>query len=415
MEIPSRRTFLKVSGLAATAASYQRVLGANDRLRLGIIGTGNRGQYFLKKVQGVGGAEWVAVCDVFSARRDEAQTIIGHKVDGYSDYRRILERKDIDAVSISTTDVHHAKMLIDACHAGKDVYVEKPMTTAPEQGPEIFRVVRDTKRVVQVGMQQRSMPHFIEAKRKYIDTGMLGEIHMVHTHYHGAAGGYVIPVPPGMQSKPDGLDWEAWLGPLPKIAWDPKHYFNRFAYWDVSTGGQIGGTFIHMIDVAHWYLGLRGPGGAMADGGIYQFDDGRDTPDNVHAIVTYPQKLSVSFDASLTDAIPVRKYLWPDIQDICFIGSRGRLQVWRVGYKYTPAENEPDQNQVVVYGTRDESPHIKNWLDCIRTRQHPNATVVDGHYSATACHMANMSYRSKVRTEWNKQWDLDALQLPPLV
>jgi len=411
-----RRIFLKAAGaLASTAASYQRVLGANDRIRLGIIGTGNRGQFFLKEVQRVGGGEWVAVCDIFSQRRDAAQTIIGSKVDSYSDYRRMLERKDIDAINISTTDVHHFRMLVDACRAGKDVYVEKPLTTDPAQGPEIYRVVTETKRVVQVGMQQRSMSHLIEAKRKYIDSGLVGPVHMVHTRYHAAANGYCIPVPPGMETKPDGLDWEAWLGPMKKIPWDPKRYFNRFAYWDVSGGGQIGGTFIHMVDVAHWYLGLYAPGGAMCDGGIYQYDDGRDTPDNVHAIVTYPgNKVSVSFDASLTDTIPVRKYLWPDIQDICFIGTRGRLQVWRVGYKYTPGEKEPDQNQVTVPTKREESPHVKDWFDCIRARKHPNATVVDGHYSACACHMSNMSYLSKVRTKWNPKWDLPAKQLPPL-
>jgi predicted dehydrogenase len=410
---PTRRDVLRVSGAVGfTAASARRILGANDRIRLGIIGTGNRGTYFIREVQNVGGAEWVAVCDIYGDRRDRAATVAGSQAAAYDDYRRVLERTDIDAVNISTPDHHHAQMTIEACRAGKDVYVEKPMTTAPEQGLEVVRVVRDTRRVVQVGTQQRSMPHLIEAKQRFIDSGLIGQVHAVRTHYESAQNGYCIPVPPGMERKPDNLDWEAWLGPLPKIPWDPKRYFNRFAYWDVSCGGMIGGLFIHMVDEAHWYLGLHNPIAAVAEGGIYKYDDGRDTPDHVHAIVAYPEKVMVTFGATLTDTLPVRKYVWPEVTDVLFIGTGGRLSAFRNGYKFTPGEQQSDQPQVLVPAKREESPHVKNWLDCARGRRHPNANVVDGHYSAMACHMANMAYRRKTRIEWSSQWALDSNILP---
>jgi predicted dehydrogenase len=382
---------------SVAAGSARRILGANDRVRLGIVGTGSRGTYLMKQANQFDVA-WIAVCDAWDARRDQAAQMAGPSAAKDADYRRLLDRGDIDGVIVATCDHTHAQITVDACRAGKDVFVEKPMTSLPMQGHEVVKAAREHKRVVQVGMQQRSMANFIEAKHKIIDSGLLGEVHMVRTIWN-ANGGYLTPVPAGMETKPAGLDWDAWLSWLPKIPWDPKRYFNRFAYWDISTGGQTGGLFVHMVDVVHWYLGLQKPIAAMAMGGIYQYDDGRDTPDNINLALEYPQKLNVTFEATLTDMIPQNS------ADIVFMGTGGRLSIFRSGYRFLPAKkNQP--MEPITGGSAPETPHMGNWLDCIKTRKQPNADAVAGHYSSMACHIGNIAYKTQTRVVWQQEWDL---------
>ncbi len=391
----SRRAFL---GTTMTAASAMRVRGANERIRLGIIGTGGRGSHLIRMAKAAGGVEWVALCDAWDVRRDRAAELIGSPVEKCADYRQLLERKDIDAVIVATLDHWHSRMTVDACRAGKDVFVEKPMTSLPMQGHEVVRAVRETSRIVQVGVQQRSLAHFIEAKQRFFDSGLIGKVNMVRTIWN-ANTGYLTQPPPGMEQKPPGLDWEACLGWLPKIPWDPKRYFNRFAYWDFATGGQTGGLFVHMVDVVHWFLKIRRPASAVALGGIYRFNDGRDTPDNVNFILDYPDNVNVSFEATITDLIP------RESADIVFMGSGGRLSIFRYGYRFIPSEENQTYGEVAVGGS-PEVAHMANWLDCIRTRKQPNADVVEGHYSAMACHIGNIAYREKRRVEWKKEWDV---------
>jgi predicted dehydrogenase len=341
----------------------------------------------------VGGIEWIGVCDAWDVRRDKARAA-AKGAEAYADHRRLLERGDVDAVIVATWDHLHASIAIEACRAGKDVFIEKPMTSLPEQGPELVRVVRETRRVAQVGVQQRSMAHFIEAKQRFFDSGAIGRVHMVRTYWN-ANRGYLTPIPPGMEQKPAGLDWDACLGWLPKIPWDPARYFNRFAYWDFSTGGQTGGLFVHLVDVVHWYLGLRAPAAAVAGGGIYQYQDGRDTADNINAIVEYPQCVNVTFEATITDL------MGREAADIVFLGSGGRLHIFRGGYRFLPAEGEPH-----TAPGAPERAHMENWLDCVRTRRQPNANVIDGHYGAMACHLVNMAYRARTRVKWESRWDV---------
>jgi predicted dehydrogenase len=383
---------------AATAASASRILGANDRVRLGIIGTGGRGSHLMNMANKVGGHEWVAVSDAWDVRRRAAMKIIGATVPDYADYRRLLERKDIDGVIVATLDHLHSQLTVDACRAGKDVYVEKPMTSLPMQGHDMVRAVRETGRIVQVGVQQRSLAHFIEAKQRFFDSGLIGDVHMVRTIWNGN-GGYLAPVPAGMEQKPAGLDWDACLGWLPKIPWDPKRYFNRFAYWDFATGGQTGGLFVHWVDVAHWFLNLKQPSAAVALGGIYQYNDGRDTPDNINGVVEYPQKVTVTFEATISDMIGAQS------SDIVFLGTGGRLTIRRARYYFQPAKQNQHIGEITVPGG-PEPAHMANWLDCIRARKQPNAGVVSGHYSAMSCHMMNMAYREKSCIRWRQEWDV---------
>ena len=245
-------------------------------------------------------------------------------------------------------------------------------------------------------MQQRSIAHFIEAKQRFFDPGMIGQVNMVRTIWN-ANSGYLTPVPPGMERKPEGLDWNAVLGWLPKIPWDPKRYFNRFAYWDFATGGQTGGLFVHMVDVVHWYLGFTAPLSAVAIGGIYRYNDGRDTADNINFIVDYPQKLNVTFEATITDMIA------KESADIVFYGFGRAAQHLPIRLP-VPARWRRRTHHCRLGGP--EPAHMANWLDCIRSRKQPNANVVDGHYAAMACHIGNISYKQGQRVTWKKEWDV---------
>jgi predicted dehydrogenase len=200
-----------------------------------------------------------------------------------------------------------------------------------------------------------------------------------------------------MEQKPAGLDWEACLGSLPKIPWDPKRYFNRFSYIDLCCG-QTGGLLVHMIDVVQWYLGITRPLSAVALGGIYQYDDGRDAPDNINMILDYPEKLTVTFEASLADGVPREN------ADIVFMGEGGRLSIFRGGYRFMRSGQKDPAQDIVVKGTPDL--HMANWLECVRSRKEPNATVEQGHYGAMACHMGNLAYQQKVRVAWKEEWNI---------
>jgi predicted dehydrogenase len=399
----NRREFIGVSSSLpiASALSRGQVLGANDRIRLGVIGSGGRVQSLTRQLNQLSGFEWVAVSDIWGQRRDQWEQVSGAKVRKYADYRELLEQPDIDGVLVGTFDHAHAPITIDACRAGKDVYVEKPMTSLPEQGPELVQTVRESGRIVQVGMQQRSMDYFVEAKERFVDSGLIGDVHMVRTIWNKNAG-YTVKVPPGMERKPADLDWNACLAWLPKIPWDPKRYFNRFAYWDFSTGGMTGGLFVHMVDVAHWYLNLHRCQSAAGLGGIFHFEDGRDTPDNINLTVQYPEGVNITFEATITD------FAGKEVTDIVFMGTGGRLSIFRQGYQFLTAPDSPSgSNEYTHYGTYGNARnHLQNWLDCMRSRKRPNADAVEGHYSAMACHLGNQAYRENRIVEWDSKWDV---------
>jgi len=403
--ISSRRGFLRATAFAAV--SYDRVSGANDRIRLGIVGTGPRGQYLMKEITRAGSVEWVAVCDVYSVRRDAAAGMAGGSVRTYADHRRVLDHTDIDAVIVATPDHWHGPIAVDACNAGKDVYVEKPMVHYPKDGQAVVKAVRENKRILQVGMQARAIPHFQEARVKFVESGAMGKIVLARTWYDRNRG-YTLTAPPGMESKPDGLDWDRWLGPGPKVPWNPEIYFSPYK-WLHYDGGMIMGIGIHKIDTVHQFLKLTKPSAAVAGGGIYLHDDGRDTPDVINLILEYPQKVNVTFEAEIATA--GRKV--GSTAGIEFRGTGGVLTVLRydqeLGYRYEP---HPENSQVppaMAPGDPSNAEHlVKNWLQCIRTRERPVADEEAGYYSAMACFMGNRAYQRKTRVQWNRDWDLPA-------
>ena len=233
-----------------------------------------------------------------------------------------------------------------------------------------------------------------------MDSGILGAVTMVQCYWNVNVG-YLMPktIPPELISKPEDLDWNAWLGTLPKIPWDPRRYIRPFAFWGPSTGPS-GNLLIHFLDVIHWYLKIERPTWALAMGGIYHFKDGRDVPDTFTSSLEYPEGLIVSYDCCSPDQ--TRK----EGIGLTFMGTGGRLNVFRGGYRFLPAAANAKVGELTAQA-QDGPYHIQNWLDCMRSRQQPNSNVVDSHYLATACHLTNFAYFEKRPAYWQDSWNLE--------
>lgn len=383
-----RRTFLGgVTG--ASALSYSRILGANDKLRLGAIGVGERGRNDMSKMMKSSTVEVAAVCDVYAEQLDKARQL-APDAKSFSDHRKLLDMKEVDIVLIATPDHWHAQTTIDALNAGKDVYVEKPLSLTIEEGPNIVKAARVNERICQVGMQQRSGKHYLEAKREYFDSGKLGKITLARTWWHGN-GYHLRKAPPSLQQRPSNLDWARYLGPLQWRDWDPQQYWNWRAYLDFG-GGQVTDLFTHWIDVVHMFMGQEIPRSATAAGGVYHYKDGRTAPDTINVLLEYPGEFTATFDATLAPGITGAAV------EMC--GTNGRLFIDRSKYIFTPPGR--DAQPVTVTGTSDlDVDHITNFLECVRSRKLPNGDVLIGHRSAQASHLGNIAYMQKRRLEFD--------------
>jgi predicted dehydrogenase len=372
-----------------TAASYSRVWGANERVRLGLIGAGGRGRGVMGTFQKTGQVDVTAVCDVFAERVDQAQSQApGAK--GFADHRKLLESKEVDAVLIATPDHWHAETAIDALNAGKDVYVEKPLTLTIEEGPRIVKAARVNNRICQVGMQQRSGQLYLQAKEEYFKTRKLGKITLARTWWHGN-GAHLMKAPPRMATQPSNLDWARYLGGVKWRDYDPQQYWNFRAYLEYG-GGQITDLFTHWIDVVHMFLDEDNPVAAVASGGVYHYKDGRTAPDTICALLEYPSGWTATFEATLAPGITGAAV------EIC--GTEGKLWITRSHFIYTPAGR--GAVPVTVKSPRDQTiDHVENFLSCCRSRQLPNGDVYIGHRSAQASHLANIAYLQKRRINFD--------------
>jgi predicted dehydrogenase len=385
-----RRRDLFRGSLAFTAASYSRILGANDRLGLGVIGCGERGRgdmrLFLKQT----GVQVVAVCDIYGEMIDRAQQM-APGAQAFTDHRKLLELKEVDIVLIATPDHWHAQTTIDALNAGKDVYVEKPLTLKIEEGPEIVKAARVNERICQVGMQQRSGPHYIQAKKEYIDTGRLGKITLARTWWHGNVY-HLRRAPERLRQKPSNLDWARFLGPVKWRDWDPQQYWNWRAYLDFG-GGQITDLFTHWVDVVHMFLGQDIPVSAVGAGGVYVYKDGRTAPDTINVLLEYPNDLTVTFEATLAPGLRGAA--------VEFVGTEGRLWIDRSRFEFQSAEKGAQPVVVKAPNPDMTADHIANFLECVRTRKLPNGDVLIGHRSAQASHLGNIAYLQKRRIRFD--------------
>jgi len=374
---------------AVTALSYSRVMGANDRVQLGLIGCGDRGFGDMGNFVKAGNVDVVALCDIYAAHIDHAKTTAPN-ARSFSDHRKLLDMKEVDATLIAVPDHWHTAIAIDALNAGKDVYVEKPLTLKIEEGPPVVKAARINNRICQVGMQQRSGKHYLEAKHEYLDTGKLGKVTLARTWWHGN-GYHLRKAPESLQQQPSNLDWAHYLGPLKWRDWDPQQYYNWRAYLDFG-GGQVTDLFTHWIDVVHMFLGQDIPTSAVAAGGVYNYKDGRTAPDTINVLLEYPAPFTATFEATLVPGITGA--------GIEFCGTLGKLYIDRGRYEFTPV-GRGTQPTVVRASTNLDLDHIQNFLDCVKSRKLPNGDVLIGHRSAQASHLGNIAYMQKRRIDFD--------------
>ncbi|MBN2327126.1 MAG: Gfo/Idh/MocA family oxidoreductase [Candidatus Omnitrophica bacterium] len=397
-EMKSRRTFLKGSVAAAGLASLkgiapQTVLGANDTIRAGVIGVGNRGMWGLLEMK-KRGTKIAAVCDVYEVRlmeaRDASEDDNGQKADAYYEYEKVLERNDLDAVYLAAPDHWHRDMLIDAVQAGKDAYTEKPFSKTIEEGQEMVKAVRETKQIVQVGNHRRSGQHWLKA-REWIRSGKLGDIACIKVwdtrDWVTNGDPWSEQVKAGVRGR---LDWDRFLGKAPKRPFDPHRYFTWRWYWDYA-GGLITDIGAHQLDVNQWLMDVDGPQSVACNGGNHVFDYW-ETPDVVHAILNY---------GKFTTLFTVQFVNGRDSVGGAFYGTKGSLLVDdQNGFRiFTPqGAKEPVERWDRPYEGGD---HVANFLECIKTRKEPNSPVEVGHQIITSAHLANISYRTGKRIDWD--------------
>jgi predicted dehydrogenase len=387
-----RRSFLRgaTTATALTALSYSRVYGANERIQLGLIGAGERGRYDMSNFVKAGNVDVAAVCDVYAVQIDKVkQTAPNAK--SFTDHRKLLEMKELDVALVGVPDHWHSTVALDALNAGKDVYVEKPLTLRIEEGPVLVKAARVNNRICQVGMQQRSGKHYLEAKREYIDTGKLGKITLARTWWHGN-GYHLRKAPAALAQQPSNLDWARFLGPVKWRDWDPQQYWNWRAYLDFG-GGQVTDLFTHWIDVVHMFMGSDIPTSAVAAGGVYNYKDGRTAPDTINVLLEYPAQFTATFEATLVPGITG--------EGVEFCGTQGKLYIDRGRYEFTPPGRNAKPTVVRPENINLDMDHVQNFLECVKSRKLPNGDVLIGHRSAQASHLGNIAYMQKRRIDFD--------------
>jgi predicted dehydrogenase len=382
------------AGIAA-AAFVERVRAAppNETIQVGCIGTGGQCRRLMQRLAKIDGVRLAAVCDVWDEHLRLAREIAGPQAATTKEYREVLDRRDIDAVVIGTPDHWHAPMTIAACQAGKDVYVEKPLTHDLAEGPTVIETVKKSQRIVQVGTQQRSMPQYLKGG-ELIRGGHLGKVHKVHLTWNR---NYHRWKAPQQKIDPGSVDWRRFVGPARQQPFDPFRFRNWRWFWDFG-GGMLTDLMVHWIDVAYWYFDLDLPETAAAVGDHFMFRNVWETPDTMHAVLRYPkQQLLVHFEGTFVNAR----------QDamVEFLGGDATLYLDRGRYEVIPERGSKTPASELVLGKGEKGQsyyqevdgpklHLQNWVDCLRSRATPNAPVEAAVRSAAAAHWANKAYRA---------------------
>ena len=400
----NRRDFLTSAAAGLTTAlSAGRVLGANDRLTGAFIGVGTMGSENLK-VALEQSVRVGAVCDVYQPHLERAAAMVrrqGGAAKEVKDFREILADRSIDFVSVSTPDHWHPYMMVEACKAGKDVYVEKPACVVVEEGQKMVAAARKYNRVVQAGTWQRSGDHFQRAC-EMVRTGVLGKVTACKTWMYQNLAPAGIGNPPEGRP-PAGLDWDLWLGPAPERPFQPNRfgvYPNAYSYfrffWDYA-GGILTDSGIHMIDTAHMALGDAMPSAAAAFGGKLWLRDDSETPDTMIVAYEYPGFVC-SWEHRTNNMENANR-----VMAVTFHGEKGTLYLDRAGFKLTPEKDSGLTAMEVKRGIDGHPAHWTNFLDCVRTRKRPNSDIETCVRSTTACLLGNVSLRSKLRLDWDQR------------
>ena len=396
---------------AVQTSSTGRVLGANDRARVGVIGTGRQGQGVLRGHQRLADVEIAAICDVFEPNLAKAGEIAPAAA-RHADFRRVLDDKTIDAVVIGTPDHWHALLTVLACQAGKDVYVEKPTSVAIAEGRAMVEAARKYNRIVQVGTQQRSQPHFQKAA-EIVKSGQLGDITLVRCWNAGNLPASGIGNPPD-GDPPAGLDWDLWLGPAKKVPFNPNRFgvvsdaWSHFRwFWDYA-GGMMTDWGVHLIDIVQMAMNVDAPLEASTIGGKFHLTDNRETPDTIVATYRYPDFV-MTYENRVCNSMPItgRQY------GIEFLGSSATLFVDRERYELRPEPDtairtqggqpvpRPDTTTVAATPADMHPSHQRNFIDCVKSRALPICDIEIGHRSSSTAILGNMALRSGQTVVWD--------------
>ncbi len=411
--------------VASAGAGPGRILGANDRVNVALIGCGGRGRYDASLMRQVPNVDFVAFCDVYEPHARAAKQWADGRAEAYRDFRKALDRKDVDAVLVATPDHWHATITVLACQAGKDVYVEKPLAHTIREGRKTVDAARRYNRVVQVGLQHRSAPHF-RAAAQIVQSGKLGPVRFVRVW------NYLNMYPDGMgraedSAVPPGLDWDFYLGPAPEVPFNKNRFLVTYRwFWDYA-GGMATDYGTHRFDSVHQIMGVDAPVAVTAFGGRYELKDGGDTPDVLQITYEYPGFV-LSYEASMINGHGVggrtagfKNYLTRGATDRphgqAYYGTNGALYADRVGFEIYPeprGESGPGALHAVedaragyrmaarhVQDTDRTDGHVKNFIDCVRSRQKPVADVEIGHRSTIVPHLGNIALRTGRRIRWD--------------
>ncbi len=395
----NRRKFLKNSAMGMGSSLFlraglptEKVLGANDRIRIGAIGTGGRTRYLMTMLKRLPGNDQVAVCDVYEPRIQEAAEIAGGGTRQYHDYRQLLDNKEIDAVVIGSPDHWHKQMTLDAVKAGKDVYVEKPISHSIEEGAEMVRLVEASKQVVQTGTQQRSWEHYILGKQ-IVDSGKLGQITFAQAFwYQNYAAQKRI-----KDLKADQLNWKQWLGSAPDQALTPEKFYLWRWFWDFG-GGALTDLMTHWIDVIQWYMGTPAPRTALTSGNVYASP--WECPDTINCVLEYPRNYTVVYTGTMVSSINDGGLEIRGSQATLKV-DRQHLAVYSEESKNTQGVNGPEPEILIRSQGDGTLTHLKNFLDCVRSRKNPNANIRIAHEAARASHIGNLSLKLQRKVKWN--------------
>jgi len=433
----TRRSFLRKAGGAAIvyrlagSGPVLEAAGPNDQVGLGFIGMGIQGNNLLRAFKEISGARVVAVCDLYDGRLVRARELTQSALPVTKDYQEVLKRKDVDAVVIATPDHWHKAMVLDALSAGKDIYIEKPMTWRVEEGTEIMRAVAKTNRILQVGSQAKTS--MVTAKaRELVKSGVLGKISMIRmaNHRNTAAGAWVYPIPP--DASPATVDWERFLGPAPKRPFSAEMFFRWRCWWEYS-GGVATDLFVHMLTTLHEIMDVQAPVSAVSQGGLFKWNDGRSVPDVMNTVFQYPEGFLADLYVNLANSRLIHGTTILGSEGSLVLGGRGNqvasmihypeppdppaqvgeVQCWpdamrrayfeSVGYtaEGQPKDPLPPPKSEQAYQIERGPSHYEYFILSVRDRTPSREDAAAGHYAAGAAHLANQSYRKGRRMRWD--------------
>jgi predicted dehydrogenase len=441
----TRRDFMRLgAGAAALSAAAKvtilepgtlwaspRPVPPSDTIRFGIIGTGVEGCSLLHSTLPISGVECVAAADLYDSRHIAAKEALGGKeIETTRDYRRILDRKDIDAVIVATPDHWHRKAVIDVVEAGKDIYCEKPMSHSVEDGLAMVEAIQKNKKMCTVGSQRVSSILYHKAKEIW-DSGKLGMVDTIMAAWdrNTDSGAWVYPIPPDANDKT--IDWNTWLGEAPKRPYDAVRFFRWRCYKDYGAG-LAGDLFVHLLSGIHHITGTNmPPQRALSTGNLYHYKDGRDFPDLLWTMYDYPnyqlvlrcnhnnseegeffgfygKKGTMTIRGSTLTFKPQGPYETPEDYSVFGWPAKLRNEYYAKWWKDHPAP-EPGKFQVKedeeVYtpppGYSDMTDHLANFFHSVRTRKPVVENEVFGHNTAIGCHMSNQSYFTKTVAVWD--------------